>query len=73
MLAVTGSGSINGSGVVVYEAGHDYVGQGDDLGGITYPITFERNKTAPRVYCWWNLTIRNSRYDLYQDTKMVCR
>ena len=45
----------------------------DDLGGITYPITFERDKTAPRVYCWWNLTIRNGRYDLYKDTAMVCR
>jgi branched-chain amino acid transport system substrate-binding protein len=30
----------------------------DDLGGLTYPITFIENQPAPLVNCWWTLRIK---------------
>jgi branched-chain amino acid transport system substrate-binding protein len=31
--------------------------EGDDLGGLTQPLTFERDKPPPLVVCWWGTTI----------------
>jgi branched-chain amino acid transport system substrate-binding protein len=32
--------------------------KGDDLGGLTRPLTFERDRPAPRENCWFDIVIR---------------
>jgi hypothetical protein len=35
---------------------------GNDLGGLTYPLTFTREQTAPEVVCWWLAAIREGEF-----------
>ena len=46
---------------------------GDDLGGLTYPLTFHPGTPAPRVTCWWNMTIAQGAYAVFGDGRRVCR
>jgi branched-chain amino acid transport system substrate-binding protein len=45
----------------------------DDLGGLTYPITFVENQPAPVVNCWWNLRIRDGAWTSPDGFRRHCR
>jgi branched-chain amino acid transport system substrate-binding protein len=34
----------------------------DDLGGLTYPITFTKGQNAPRVFCYWLMAIQDGKF-----------
>lgn len=34
----------------------------DDLGGLTYPLTFSRQQNAPVVACYWNVRVSGGEY-----------
>jgi branched-chain amino acid transport system substrate-binding protein len=34
----------------------------NDLGGLTYPLTFTQGQDAPHVFCYWLLMIKNGQY-----------
>ena len=43
--------------------------KGDDLGGLTSPLTFKENQPAPRTMCWWNVALTGGEWttnDRYQ-------
>jgi hypothetical protein len=36
--------------------------QGDDLGGLTQPLTFTQNQVAPQTLCYWVMQIKGGQY-----------
>ena len=36
--------------------------KGNDLGGLTYPLTFEKDKPSPRKTCWSVVLIQGKRF-----------
>jgi branched-chain amino acid transport system substrate-binding protein len=34
----------------------------DTFGGLTNPITFTKGRTAPHVYCWWLVVVKDKAY-----------
>ena len=47
--------------------------KGDDLGGLTYPITFNENKPAEPQTCWFNLNISGGKWVSPDGYQRVCR
>ena len=45
---------------------------GDDLGGLTYPLSFTRGKPADPKSCWFNLAIRDSQWTSPDGAKLHC-
>jgi branched-chain amino acid transport system substrate-binding protein len=46
--------------------------KGTDLDGLTQPLTFRREQTAPSVFCYWNLVIDGGRYLSRDGGKRTC-
>ena len=47
--------------------------KGDDLGGLTYPITFTENQPAQPQTCWFNLNIRKAKWVSPDGYQRVCQ
>jgi hypothetical protein len=60
-LTVTGNASISGSGVMIYNAGSNYPGNGGSFGGITLSGTGTFNLSAPTTGIYAGLLIFQSR------------
>jgi branched-chain amino acid transport system substrate-binding protein len=43
----------------------------DDLGGLTYPITFKKGEKPPQVACGWFVSLKNGRWISPNGTKPV--
>jgi hypothetical protein len=47
--------------------------KGDDLGGLTYPITFNTNQPAPPQTCWFNLAVHNKKWVSPDSFQRICQ
>lgn len=47
--------------------------KGDDLGGITYPLTFAEGKTSVRMACWFPMKIQDGNWVSGNGFKLECR
>jgi branched-chain amino acid transport system substrate-binding protein len=47
--------------------------KGDDLGGLTYDLTFTRGQPAPKRACWFPVRIRNQKFVAPDGTRYQCR
>jgi branched-chain amino acid transport system substrate-binding protein len=45
--------------------------RGETLGGLTVPLTFERDRPAPMQYGYFPMTIRNGRWEAPQGSQIV--
>ena len=45
----------------------------NDLGGLTQPLTFVENSTAPPMTCWFNLAINSGAWRSFDNYKLNCR
>lgn len=45
----------------------------DDLGGLTYPLTFTQGNPAPMVECWFTATISNGAWTSPDGGKLTCK
>lgn len=43
----------------------------DDLGGLTYPLTFKRGEKPPQVVCGWSVTLKSGTWSSPNGTKPV--
>jgi branched-chain amino acid transport system substrate-binding protein len=34
----------------------------NDLAGLTYPLTFTKGQNAPKVFCYWLITIQGGKF-----------
>jgi branched-chain amino acid transport system substrate-binding protein len=46
--------------------------RGETLGGLTLPLTFRRDQPAVGQTCWFNLVIKDRRWDTPDDSRMWC-
>ncbi|HVW32464.1 MAG TPA: ABC transporter substrate-binding protein [Acidimicrobiia bacterium] len=44
----------------------------DDLGGLTSPLTFTRDKNPPEVSCWWDIEVHDGQWALSADRSRHC-
>lgn len=44
----------------------------DDLGGLTQPLTFQRDKPAAATVCWWNMAVRGGTWTSPDNFKRFC-
>jgi branched-chain amino acid transport system substrate-binding protein len=44
----------------------------DDLGGLTYPLTFVEGQPAPRVVCWFTVVLTEGQFVGGNDNAMSC-
>jgi branched-chain amino acid transport system substrate-binding protein len=44
----------------------------ETLGGLTMPLTFDRDKDAPRPLCYFPYTVTNGAYTLVDNGKVHC-
>jgi ABC-type branched-subunit amino acid transport system substrate-binding protein len=47
--------------------------KGDNLGGLTYDLTFTRGQPAPKRACWFPVRIRNHKFVAPDGTRIQCR
>jgi branched-chain amino acid transport system substrate-binding protein len=47
--------------------------QGDNLGGLTGPLTFARDQKAPPLFCLWVMRIEAKRWAAPQGSRAVCQ
>jgi branched-chain amino acid transport system substrate-binding protein len=45
----------------------------DDLGGLTYPLTFTAGQPSARKVCWNLLVIKNKAYTPFSGSAQQCR
>ena len=45
----------------------------DTLGGITAPLTFEKEKPAAKIACWFGVMTKNQTWTSVDGFKMHCR
>jgi branched-chain amino acid transport system substrate-binding protein len=45
----------------------------DDLGGLTYPLTFIKDEPAPTRICWFDIRIRNGGFIAPNGPRASCR
>jgi branched-chain amino acid transport system substrate-binding protein len=50
-----------------------YTVKGNDLGGITYPLTFTKGQNAPLVYCWWQVQIKDGTFMSPNRSQRSCK
>ena len=50
-----------------------YALNGNTLGGLTYPLRFERGKPAPRNTCWAPVVLRDKQWTAPNGSKITCR
>lgn len=46
--------------------------KGNDLGGLTYPLTFTKDQKAPQVLCYWHMQIKNGQFTLPNGSQRTC-
>jgi branched-chain amino acid transport system substrate-binding protein len=46
--------------------------QDNDLGGLTYPMTFTRDQNAPHVFCYWLMMIKDGQFVIPNDGQRAC-
>jgi ABC-type branched-subunit amino acid transport system substrate-binding protein len=46
--------------------------QHNDLGGLTYPMTFTRDQNAPHVFCYWLMAIKDGRFVSPNNGQRTC-
>ena len=44
----------------------------ETLGGLTSPLTFTRDQTAPRTRCWVSVVIKDGEFEIQRDGKFTC-
>ena len=44
----------------------------DTLGGLTHPLTFVRDQTAPQIACWFNIVTSNGRWTSPDGYELRC-
>ena len=44
----------------------------EDLGGLTYPLTFRENQSAEPVMCWWNIALEGGEWASSDDFERHC-
>lgn len=47
--------------------------QNDDLGGLTYPLTFAKDTPVPQKACWWPVQTSNGKWADRSGGKVTCR
>ena len=45
----------------------------DDLGGLTYPLTFVKDQPATARVCWFNIRIRGTKFTAPNGSRSTCR
>lgn len=46
--------------------------RGDELGGLTYPLTFREGKPSERKTCWFNLAVRDEKWHSPDGYQRYC-
>ena len=46
---------------------------GETVGGMTYPLSFQRDQTSPRRSCWGVVTVRGGKFEASQGSRVKCR
>ena len=47
--------------------------RGDDLGGLTQPLTFRENQPATALACWWQMAIQDGKWVSPDGFRRQCR
>jgi ABC-type branched-subunit amino acid transport system substrate-binding protein len=46
---------------------------GETVGGMTYPLSFQRDQTSPRRSCWGVVTVHGGKFEASQGSRVKCR
>jgi hypothetical protein len=44
----------------------------NDLGGLTYPLTFTKGQNAPQVFCTWIVQVKDGQWSSPNGNQRIC-